>query len=146
MSFTIGVDSEIGLDGNGYFVKPLSYKVKRPRIARSQYRADGSLSYVDIGPGKREWSMIILCKNELLRYDGVSTGVSGEQYRANLLNSYVNNIATTISYTDPKGSSFNVYFLNYEETILDLKSQIISLSTGGSVAPSYEVAILLLEA
>lgn len=142
---TIGVDCEVIIDSNPFWVKPLSYKVKRPRISKAQYRADGTLSYVDIGPGKREWSMVILCKNELLRYDGVATGVSGETYRTNLLNSYVNNVAATIVFNDPKNNTFNVYFTHYEETILDLKSQIIPLSTGGSVAPSYEVAITLLE-
>jgi hypothetical protein len=146
VSFTIGTDSEIGLDGNGFWVKPGSYKVKRPRISKAQYRADGTLSYVDVGPGKRTWSMIILAKNNLLKYDGIDVGITGEQYRDNLLNSYVNNIATTIVFTDPKNTAINVYFELFEETIMDLKSQIIPLSTGGSVAPSYEVLIELLEA
>ena len=146
MSFTIGVDSEVGIDGNGYFIKPGSYKVKRPRISKATYRADGTLAYVDVGPGKRLWSMTILCHNELQGYDGSRTGISGEQYRDDLLSSYTSNIATTISFIDPKGSSVNVYFQNYEETIIDLHSQIIPLSTGGNVAPSYEVLIELLEA
>ncbi len=143
---TIGYDCEVIIDSNPFWVKPLSYKVKRPRISKSQYRADGSLSYVDLGPGKREWSMIILCKNELLRYDGVATGITGEQYRTNLLNSYTSKIATTINFVDPTNTTIAVYFLNFIETILDLKSQVIPLSVGGSLGASYEIEISLLEA
>jgi hypothetical protein len=143
---TVGVDSEVIIDSNGYFIKPDSYKVKRPRISKATYRADGTLSYVDLGPGKRVWSMTILCRNELQGYDGTRTGINGEQYRDDLLSSYTSNVATTISFTDPKGSSVNVYFQNYEETIVDLHSQIIALSTGGSLAGSYDVTVELLEA
>lgn len=146
MSYVIGQNCHIILDGTGYYVKPLSYKIKRPRIAKAQYRADGSLSFVDIGPGKRTFTMTILAKNELPNYDGTTNSNTGEQFRDALVSSYTSNVATTISFTDPKNTSINVYFLSYEETILDLKSQIIPLSTGSSVAPSYECTIELLEA
>jgi hypothetical protein len=143
---TIGVDCMVIIDGTGYMIKPESYKIKRPRISKYAYRADGTLSYVDIGPGKRTFTMTILAKNQLLAYDGTTLSTTGEQFRDAIVSSFTSNIATTISYTDPKGNSVNVYFTLYEETILDLKSQIIPLSTGGSVAPSYEVLIELLEA
>jgi hypothetical protein len=67
---TIGYDCEIIIDGTGYFVKPGSYLVKQPRIRHISYRADGSLSYTDLGPGRRSWRMIILALNELTCYDG----------------------------------------------------------------------------
>ena len=63
----IGIDCELVLDGMGYFVKPGSYHMKQPRIRKATTRADGGLSYVDLGPGKRIWSIIVLCKNDLLR-------------------------------------------------------------------------------
>jgi hypothetical protein len=146
MSYTIGQNCQVIIDGTGYYIKPLSYKIKRPRISKYAYRADGTLSYVDIGPGKRTFSMILLCKNELANYDGSLSSNTGEQYRDAIVSSFTSNIATTISYTDPKGSAINVYFTLYEETILDLKSQVIPLSTGGSVAPSYEILVEMLEA
>ena len=142
----IGVDCMIILDNQGYFIKPESYIIKQPRISKAQYRADGTLSYVDLGPGKREFLMTILAKPNLLKYDGTDTGVSGQTYRDNLRSSYTSNIAATIVFKDITNTSINVYFKNYQEKVLDLKSQIIALSTGGSLAGSYECAIELLEA
>ncbi len=144
---TIGVDCEIILGGSGYFIKPGSYQLKQPRIRQASYRADGTLAYVDLGPGRRTWSMIILARNELLCYDGTSSPLSGQQYRDALRTSYTSAIGATINFTDPlNGAIIPVHFDNYEERILDLHSQIISLSTGSSPAASYEISIVLLEA
>ena len=147
MTYSIGVNCEIILDGQGYFIKANSYTVKQPRIRKAQYRADGSLSYVDIGPGKRTWTMVILCLNNLVKYDGTQTGLTGEQYRDALRSSYTGNIATTINFTDPlSGTAIPVYFDSYEETIIDLHSQIVAVSTGSSAGASYDVKISLQEA
>jgi hypothetical protein len=144
---TIGLDCEIILDGTGYFIKSGSYQVKQPRVRHATYRADGSLAYVDLGPGKRTWSMIILARNELLRYDGTPSGSSGQQYRDALRTSYTATIGATINFTDPlNGIPIAVHFDAYEERIIDLHSQIISLSSGGSPAASYEISIELVEA
>lgn len=143
---TIGSDCEVIIDSNGYFIKPGSYTVKQPRVRKMTYRADGSLAYVDLGPGRREWSMIILARNDLLKYDGTATGTTGETYRSNLKSSYTSNIATTITFVDPLNNSISVHFDNYEEMILDLKTQIIAVATGGSLAASYECKIALVEA
>jgi hypothetical protein len=145
MSYTIGVNAHIILDGTGYYIKPLSYKIKRPRISKAQYRADGTLSYVDIGAGKRTFSMTIIARNELPNYDGSTSNLTGEQYRDALITSYTGKIATAITYVDPTNTSISVYFDDYSETITDLKSQIIPYSVGNSVAPSYECEIVLLE-
>jgi hypothetical protein len=110
------------------------------------YRADGTLSYVDLGPGRREWEMVVLARNELLKYDSTSTGITGQQYRDQLVSSYTSNVGTTINFVDPLNNTIAVYFDNYEEMMLDLKSQIIALATGGSLAASYECKITLIEA
>lgn len=147
MSFTIGFDSEVGIDGTGYFIKPNTYTVKQPRIREAKYRADGSLSYVDLGPGKRMWTMVILCVNELRRYDGSTVSTTGQQFRDALRASYTNNIGTTINFVDPiNGSAIAVHFDSYEETIVNLHSQIIAVAVGGSMGASYEVKIELMEA
>lgn len=144
---TIGYDCELILDGMGYFVKPGSYSVAQPRIRQASYRADGSLSYIDLGPGRRLWSMIILARNELRRYDGSTLSISGQQFRDTLYASYTSRIGTTINLTDPLNlTPVAVHFDFYEEHILDLHSQIIPLSTGGSTGVSYEIKIELLEA
>lgn len=147
MVYTIGYDCEVIIDAQGYFIKPGSYSVKQPRIRQMSYRADGSLSYVDLGAGRRMWSMTILAINELRRYDGTLIGISGQQFRDALRASYISNIGATISLSDPINSgSVAVHFDHYEETIIDLHSQVIALATGGSVGASYECKIELIEA
>lgn len=144
---TIGLDCELIIDGTGYFVKPGSYAVKQPRIRKATVRADAGESYIDLGPGRREWLMTILCLNDLVKYDGTPTGQTGEQYRDALRASYTGSVGTTINFTDPlSGAAIPVHFDSYEETIRDLHSQIISLATGGAAGASYEVKIVLVEA
>jgi hypothetical protein len=142
----IGVDCEVILDGYGYFVKPGSYQVRQPRIRKATVRADGAESYVDLGPGKRRWSMVILCLNDLTRYDGSLTGVSGQLYRDTLRASYTGGAGSTVIFSDPINGSISVHFDAYSERINDLHSQISALMTGGSLAASYEVDVELMEA
>ena len=143
---TIGLDCEIILDGTGYFVQPASFQLRQPRIRKATVRADGAESYVDLGPGKRSWSMVILCSNELTRYDGSLTGISGQQYRDALRTSYLSSAGSTIILKDPINGSINVHFDAYSERVNDLHTQITALMTGGSLAASYEVSIELVEA
>lgn len=144
---TIGLDCEIILDGNGYFVKPGSFAVRHPRIRKATIRADGGESYIDLGPGHREWKMVILCINDLSGYDGMPTGKRGQQYRDSLRASYIGSTGTTLNFIDPlNGSPLTVHFDDYQEYIRDLHSQIIGPATGGSPGASYEVVITLIEA
>ncbi len=119
----------------------------QPRVRKATVRADGGESYVDLGPGKRVWSMIVLCLNDLLKYDGTSTGLTGQQYRDALRASYTGSVGTTLQFIDPlNGSPVAVHFDSYIEVVTDLHIQQVSLATGGSPALSYEVAIELIEA
>jgi hypothetical protein len=143
----IGVDCEIILDGNGYFVKPGTFKMKQPRIRKATVRADGGEAYVDLGPGKRAWSMTVLCMNDLLKYDGTGTGLTGQQYRDALRTSYSGSTGSIVLFTDPlNGSALSVHFDGYAEIVYDLHIQQVALTTGGSAALSYEVEIELVEA
>ena len=45
-----------------------------------------------------------------------------------------------------RNGSMQVHFDHYEETIIDTKTAITSLATGGSLAASYGVTIMLVEA
>lgn len=141
----IGTDCEVGIDGNGFFVQPGSYVCKWPRIRKTTVRADGGEGYVDLGPGKRVWSMVILCVNDLLKYDGTATGLTGQNYRDNLIASY-NKIGQTVTFQDPLGNSIQVHFDSYVEHALDLHAQQVALATGGTLTNSYFVAIELAEA
>ncbi len=143
----IGVDCELLLDGTGYFVKPGSYTMKQPRIRKSTLRADGGTSYVDMGPGKRMWSMTLLCKNDLLRYDGLTTGFTGQQYRDAVRTSYLNSVGTTVLFSDPINTTvIAVHIDSYTEVVADLHTQQVALSLGGASGLSYEVTIELVEA
>jgi hypothetical protein len=102
---TIGIDCEVIIDGNGYFILPGSYLMHRPRIRKASIRADGGESYVDLGPGKREWSMGVLCINDLLYYDGTQNSQDGQGFRDSLLASYTGSVGTTINFTDPANAS-----------------------------------------
>ena len=144
---TIGQDCALVLDGTGYFIKPKSYKMHQPRLRKATVRADGGLAYVDLGPGRRTWSMTILCLNDLLRYDGTPTGLTGQQYRDALRASYTGSVGVTIQFTDPLGGqAIAVHFDSYTELVYDLRVQQVALATGGNPALSYEVEIVLIEA
>ncbi len=144
---SIGIDCEIILDGTGYYVKPGTFKMKQPRVRKATIRADGGESYVDLGPGKRTWSMVVLCLNDMLKYDGTLTGMTGQQYRDALRTSYTSSVGTTIQFTDPlNGAPIAVHFDSYAEVIYDLHVQEVPLATGGPPGLSYEVAIALVEA
>lgn len=143
----IGQDCEIILDGSGYFVRPKSYKMQQPRIRKVTVRVDGGQSYVDLGPGRRVWSMTILCLNDQLKYDGTPTGYSGQQYRDALRASYTGSIGTTMQFIDPlNGSAIMVHFDSYSELVHDLHVQQVALATGAAAALSYEIEIVLVEA
>ena len=143
----IGQDCEVILDGSGYFIKPGTFKMKQPRIRKATVRADGGEAYVDLGPGKRVWSMTVLCVNDLLKYDGTNAGLTGQQYRDALRASFTGSSGTTILFTDPlNGSTLPVHFDSYAEVIYDLHIQQVALATGAAAALSYEVEIELLEA
>lgn len=145
MTYAIGQNCEVILDGTGYFIKPGTYIVHQPRIRKATIRADGSQAYVDLGPGKRIWKFVIICLNDLTAYDQTPTGLTGQQYRDALRTSYAT-VNATINFTDPTGTVIAVHFDDYAEHIRDLHSQAIALATGGSLAASYECGITLLEA
>jgi hypothetical protein len=143
----IGIDCELILDGTDYFIKPGTYKMKQPRVRKATIRADGGESYVDLGAGKRAWSLIVLARNDLLKYDGTATGLTGQQYRDALRASYTGSAGTTIQYTDPLNTApVAVHFDSYAEIVYDLHTQQVPLATGGVPGLSYEVAIELVEA
>lgn len=147
MPFTIGIDAEIVLDGMGYFVLPRSYTMAQPRIRKTTVRADGGQAYVDLGPGKRTWSMTILCLNDQLKYDGTPTGLSGQEYRDALRASYTSSVGATVQFIDPlNGIPVPVHFDSYRERVHNLRVQQVPLATAAAPALSYEVEIVLIEA
>jgi hypothetical protein len=118
----LGQDGEIILDGNGYFVQSGNYAVKWSREGLATVRADGSEGYVDLGPGKRVWLMVIPYVNDLNKYDDTSTNLSGQSYRDTLMANYAW-VAQTVTFQDPLGGSFQVHVDGYVEQALDLQAR-----------------------
>lgn len=133
---TIGTDCQVILDGAGYFVEPHSYTMKRLRIRRAVITKDAAERYVDSGPGRREWHMILLCLNELTDATGQRLSQTGLQFRDQLVASYAK--VATISFTDLDGAAYTVHFDDFEEQVRDPRTQLTS--------PSYHCAVLLVEA
>lgn len=132
---TIGVDCQVVLDGSGYWIEPHSYRVHRPRLRKASVTSGGGERYVDAGPGKRVWSFTILGVNDLLRYDGQPTGMTGQQYRDGLVASYAK--SGTLAFVDPHGVSWTVHFDDLVEALPDLRTQLTS--------PSYLLDVELVE-
>lgn len=144
---TIGFDCDIMLDSVGYFIKPGTYQMKIPRIRKMTTRADGGLSYIDMGPGKRTWSFVVLCLNDLQRYDGGVTGLTGQDYRDALRAAYDSATGSSLLYIDPLDlAAIPVHFDHYEERVLNIHGQQVMLATGGTPGLAYEVEIALVEA
>ena len=138
---TLGVDCQVILDGVGYFVEPHTYAMKRTRIRKATVTKGGAERYVDMGPGKREWHMSLLCVNGLLDYTGGTLATTGEALRESVRASYEKVPAggvATLGYTDLDGMVYAVHFDDYEEQIRDPRTQLTS--------PSYHVAVVLVEA
>lgn len=134
---TVGTDCEVILDGTGYYLKPGSYSVHRPRVRKATVRADGNESYVDLGPGKRTWKFTVLAYSTMQKADGTTSGSSGTSYRSALYTSYAK-VATTLSYTDRQGTVQTVRFDDLLERVPDLKGQQPNLQ--------YELEVTLREA
>jgi hypothetical protein len=91
---------------------------------------------VDLGPGKREWRLTLLCLNGLTDYSGQLLPVTGEALRESLHTSYQK--TNPLAFTDLDGSQFSVHFDEFQEQVRDPRTQLTS--------PSYHISIVLVEA
>ena len=126
---TIGLDCQIIIDGTGYWIDPASYHMARPRVRSSTYNHQAASNhlgvgerYVDMGPGKREWTLIVIAWQAIDDYTGARVASTGQQFRDALWTSY-EKVATVLSFTDPQGSVWNVHFDHLEEIIDDIRAQ-----------------------
>jgi hypothetical protein len=134
---TQGVDCQVVLDGNGYMLAPSGYIMKRPRLRKATVAKGGMERYVDAGPGKHEWSLRILALTQLNDFSGQLLAVQGVAIRNNLVASYAK-VATVLTFVDLDGTSYQVHFDDYEEHVVDPRTQVTGLS--------YHCDIVLTEA
>ncbi|MGH2387883.1 MAG: hypothetical protein ACRDIE_06720 [Chloroflexota bacterium] len=138
---TLGVDCQVILDGAGYFVEPAGYVMKRPRLRKAVITKSGAERYIDLGPGKREWRLRLLCVNGLLDYTGAPLPATGKDLRDRLRAAYEKTPAggtAGLTYTDLDGMEYTVHFDDYEEEVRDPRTQLTS--------PGFHVAVVLVEA
>ena len=115
---TIGLDCMLILDGNGFWIEPSTYLVKRPRVrsaALNRTIAAGGLGVgernVDFGPAKREWLFTVVAFQAMKDYAGRTVSTTGQQYRDQLTTSY-EKVNTILVFTDPHSINWNVRFDN----------------------------------
>jgi hypothetical protein len=146
---TIGLDCQIILDGQGYWIDPQSFTMARPRVRRadltktaatqsSGYGAGVAERYLDLGPGKRQWVFIVQAFQVMLDYSGHTVSSIGQQYRDALHASY-EKINSTLSFTDPAGHTWSVRFDHLQEVIANVRGQ-----TDGQL--QYHLHVTLVEA
>ncbi len=133
----VGVICQVILDGYGYWLKPHSYELRRPRLRSATPRADLGESYVDLGVGKRRWRFTVLAAAGFTNYDGTPTSWTGQQYRDTLQASY-ERVDAVLGFTDPHGDDWSVRFDNLVERVPDVRTQVSGLV--------YELDVELMEA
>ena len=115
----MGTDCNIVLDGVGYFVKPGSMVVKRPRVRGATGNADGSMSYVDGGPGKARYEFTVYGKRGMRDFLGRPVETTPAAYRGSLLASYAK-LNTELGFVPPwGGAAISVRFDGLGERVLD---------------------------
>lgn len=134
---TIALDCQIVLDGQGYLVAPRSVRVSRPRVRKATLTTANQERWVDLGPGKRVWTLTILALNDLTTYGGDPLGLSGQQIFDAVQASY-NKVAIALPFIDPAGQAWMVRFDSCIAAVRDARTQLTS--------PSYLIAVELVEA
>ena len=113
--------------------------MKRARLRRASVTKGGSERYVDLGPGKREWHLVLLCLNGLTDATGQPLVVSGESLRVSYEKAPTAGAVARppLGFVDLDGSAYQVHFDDYEEWVRDPR--------GALTIPSYHVSVMLVE-
>ena len=122
---TIGVDCNVTLtntnvnDGAalGFFIKPGTYTMTRPRRAQSRLTAGGTVSYVESGLGKREFTFAALCRESIRNLDGTTNATTARQWRDRLW-SFFQRTNESHTFVDPLNASHTVRFAACEERVI----------------------------
>ena len=133
---TVGEDCSVILDGNGYFVKPGSYRVEISKIVATVPDAAAGPATVDLGAGKQVWHFTVLAYANHLNHNGTVNATAAATYRANLRASYAKTQA--LAYTDRFGTVHSVHMVTLEERIPE--------AVGFWERPEWEIAVTLVEA
>lgn len=122
---TIGVDCNVTLanakvNGGapvGFFVKPGTYTMSRPRRAQARETAGGTVSYVESGLGKREFAFTVMCRGNVRNFDGTMNQTKARQWRDRLWEFY-QRLNEGHTFVDPLKGSYTVRFAACEDRVI----------------------------
>lgn len=122
---TIGVDCNVTLanakvNGGvpvGFFVKPGTYTMVRPRRAQARETAGGSVSFVESGLGKREFAFTVMCRSSVRNFDGTTNATKARQWRDRLW-SFYELLGESLTFVDPLQESHTVRFAACEDRVV----------------------------
>ena len=122
---TIGVDCNVTLanasidDGApvGFYIKPGTYTMTRPRRAQARETAGGTLSYVESGLAKREFGFTVLCRSNIRNLDGTTNATKARQWRDRLWEFY-ERLNENHTFVDPLEDSYAVRFAACEDRVI----------------------------
>ncbi len=121
----IGVDCNVTLanasinDGApvGFYIKPGTYTMTRPRRAQARETAGGTLSYVESGLAKREFGFTVLCRSNIRNLDGTTNATKARQWRDRLWEFY-ERLNENHTFVDPLEDSYAVRFAACEDRVI----------------------------
>lgn len=122
---TIGVDCNVTLananvNGGapvGFFIKPGTYTMTRPRHAQARETAGGAISYVESGLGKHEFAFTVMCRDNVRNFDGTTNATKARQWRDRLWEFY-QRLNESHTFVDPLKESYTVRFAACEERVI----------------------------
>jgi len=106
----------------GFFVKPGSYRVELPHLRHARATATRGLSYVDLGPWKRHFYMVVLCRNQVRNLDGTINSTTALQWH-DLLWGFYQRVNESHAFVDPQGVAYTVRFDACTDQVVPFGSQ-----------------------
>lgn len=122
---TVGVDCNVTLananvNGGapvGFFIKPGTYTMSRPRRAQARETAGGTVSYVESGLGKREFTFTVLCQGNMRNFDGTVNAATARQWHDRIWAFYAL-LNEDLTLVDPLQDSYTVRFDACEDRVI----------------------------
>ena len=127
---TIGVDCNVTLTNAnvnagapvGFFIKPGSYTMAQPRRALARETAGGTLTYVESGLRKREFTFEVLCRANVRNLDGTVNATTARQWHDRLW-AFYQRLNEEHTFVDPLADSYAVRFAACEDRVIPFGKQ-----------------------
>lgn len=101
----------------GFYIKPGTYTMIRPRRAQARETAGGAVSYVESGLGKREFAFTVMCRGNVRNLNGTTNATTARQWHDRLW-SFYERLNEDHTFVDPLGDSRKVRFASCEDRVI----------------------------